>query len=83
MNANNSELIERLQKRADQIAGYIASSQRVVDLLQPEMDLFNARQGGHDTYTVRMAVDHMSSIRTQNKELADLTDAIAALRSPA
>lgn len=78
------DLEKRLLDRAAKIRGYIASSQIVVDLLQPQMALFDAREGGHDTYTVRLAVDHKSSIRTQTKEAEELeqaADTIATLRA--
>ena len=71
-------LVGRLRDRAAKIRGYIASSQLVVDYLKPEMDKFKALTG-HDIYTVRMAVDHQSSIRTQTKEAEDLEAAVAAL----
>jgi len=74
------DLVERLRERAEKIRGHIKSSQLIVDLLQPEMDKFEARTG-HDLYTVRMAVDHKSSIRTQAKELADLDETITRIKA--
>lgn len=61
-------LVGKLRERAAEVRGYIASCQIVVDLLAPEMQKFNAREAPWDVYTVRMAVDHESSIRTQAKE---------------
>ncbi len=74
------DLIERLRERAAKVRGWIASSQRVVDLLRPEMDKFDARTG-HDLYTVRMSVDHKSSIRTQTKEAEEIEAAIARIEA--
>ena len=74
-------LIERLEKRVDNIRGQLKSCERIVELLKPEMDKFDAREAPWDIYTVRMSVDHQSAIRSHNKELADLEGAIAALRA--
>lgn len=46
-------------------------------LLQPEMDKFQTRSDPHNTYIVRMYVDHLSERRTHAKEL----DALLAVRS--
>ncbi len=70
-----TDLIERLRERASTIRGYIASSQIVVDLLAPEMAKFDARTEPCDSYTVRMSVDHQSSIRRQTKEAEDYEEA--------
>ena len=75
---DKTDLIERLKARAEKIRGYIANNTRVMELLQPEMDKFDAREG-HNTYTVRIAVDHLSSNRSYTKELADWEDAAATL----
>lgn len=81
-----ADLIERLRDREKRHRECIANSQVVVDLLRPQMDMFNAREGGYNTYAVRMSVDHQSSIRTTTKEadeLRDAADAIAALTAQA
>jgi hypothetical protein len=52
----------------------MASNDRVLELMKPEMDRFEAREG-HDIYATRLAVDHLSSNRSYAKELADWTDA--------
>ena len=75
-----SDIEQRLRDRASKLHEYIKSSQIVVDLLKPQMDLFDARKGGHDTYAVRMSVDHQSSIRTQLKEIAELDEAADTIR---
>lgn len=77
--ASDLNLLEiALRSRAEKIRGYIKSSARVVELLKPEMVKFEARTG-HDVYTVRMSVDHASSIRTQTKEAEELEQAADAL----
>lgn len=78
MNALSTELsllVERLRKRIAGVESQIVNCQRIVDLMQPEMALFEAREGKHNVYAARMSVDHESSIRTLTKELADLTEA--------
>lgn len=77
--ADLNGLIERLNARAAKVRSYIASSQIVIDYLAPEMAKFDAREPPWDTYTVRMSVDHQSSIRTQTKEAEELEEAAAAL----
>ena len=69
----------RLKARAEKVQEWSTSSQRVVDLLKPEMDKFDAKEAPWDIYTVRMSVDHVSSIRTQAKEIADLAEAAAII----
>lgn len=73
-------LADKIEARAKRIRGYIASSQRVVELLAPEQAKFDARKAPWDTYTVRISVDHMSSIRTQTKEAEELEAVVIALR---
>lgn len=68
-------IVERLRRRALKLRGYIASSQRVADLLAPEMEKFRTRDEPWDTYTVRLSVDHQSSIRTQTKEAEEYDEA--------
>lgn len=79
-----TDLEQRLRARAARIRGYIESSERVVELLRPEMMKFDAREAPWDTYTVRLSVDHSSSIRTQTKEVEELeraADKLARLRA--
>lgn len=83
------DLADKLDQRADGIEKQIASCQIIIDLLKSQMDLFDDRPRvgatgdappPFDLYTVRMSVDHGSSIRTLTKELAELRYAAAALR---
>ena len=79
-----TDIVERLLTRAERLKKQNFSCQRICDLLAPEMAKFDARDAPWDTYTVRMAVDHQSSIRTQQKEIDDLTEAaneISSLRA--
>ena len=65
-------LIDDLRKRAKELRKCIANSQRIVDLLKPEMDRFDASDAPWSTYVVRMSVDHSSSIRSTTKEASEL-----------
>ena len=60
----------------------LASCERMLELLQPEWDKFEARTG-HDVYVARDYADHTSAARTHRKEIAALTDALTAMRAKA
>ena len=75
------ELIERLENRAEEDEQCAANNARVVELLDPEMKLFDAREAPWNTYVVRMAVDHRSSERRDRRYAADLREAVAILRA--
>lgn len=75
------ELVERLEKRAQEDERCAANSQIIVDLLAPQMALFTAREGVWNTYAVRMAVDHSNSVKRDGQYAADLRAAIALLKA--
>jgi hypothetical protein len=54
---------------------HLASCERMIELLQPEWDKFEAR-AGHDTYVARDYADHTSAARTHRKEIAALEAAL-------
>lgn len=74
----SDDIVERLQARITKITGYMANNDRVLELMQPELDRFKARDG-HNIYATRLAVDHQSSNRSLAKELADWTEAAATI----
>ena len=74
------ELADRLEKQAEKLRGYVQSSLRVVELLQPEMKRFDDPEGPWDTYTVRMSVDHSNSAKKDAAFADDLMQASAILR---
>lgn len=51
------EALERLMKMADSLDQSAANADRMVELLQPEFDAFEARTG-HNTYVVRVGAVH-------------------------
>ena len=76
-------LVGKLRERAAKVREWIISSQRVVDLLAPEREKFDKREAPWDTYTVRMSVDHQSSIRTQTKEVEEYEQAADLIETQA
>ena len=77
----SEELIARLRKRMEEDRQCAANSKIVADLLQPQMDAFEACDG-HNVYAVRMAVDHRNSVKRDTQYADDLEAAIALLASP-
>lgn len=75
-----SELIERLEKRAAEDEQCAANNQAVVDALEGQMKHFDARDGLHNTYAVRLAVDHRHSMKRDLQYAADLRAAIQSLK---
>lgn len=72
------EDIEVLRKLAEGARRAETGCNRVVELLAPEWELFEKRDGSHNTYASRLYADHVSSART-NKRDADALDRIIAL----
>ena len=77
------DIVERVLGYEKKRRTEIENCQIIVDLMQPQMTLFEQREG-HNLYAVRLAVDHESSIRTTTKEADTLKEAattIAQLRA--
>ncbi|UYE95909.1 hypothetical protein KNLIENLN_00097 [Sinorhizobium phage NV1.1.1] len=73
-------LIERLRKRADEDLACAANNDAVADALKPQMDRFNKLvEGEHNTYAVRMFLDHHNSAKRDRQYAADLLEAIKLL----
>lgn len=73
-------LCARLEQRAREDRTCAKNSAIVADLLQPQMDAFEARTG-HNIYAVRMAVEHRNSVKRDNQFADDLEQAASALRA--
>ena len=71
-----SDMIEKRRK-------WLASTERTIELLQPEMDRFEASEP-YDAYVARLYTDHADQARTYRKEIAALEAALlpAALSTP-
>ena len=54
--ASIPDAVARVQKHVEQLRSWVENSETVRALLQPQMALFDAREGGWNTYAVRMAV---------------------------
>jgi hypothetical protein len=80
MTTDTAALRDRLviQKMIETRQKQLASCERMLELLRPEWDKFEARIG-HDLYVTRDYADHTSAARTHRKELAALQAALAAL----
>jgi hypothetical protein len=69
---------EVLADMLDKRRKWLASCQRVIELLTPEWERFEARTG-HDVYVARFYADHASEARTHRREIEALEAALAAL----
>lgn len=67
-----------LQDMLDKRRKWLASCERTLELLQPEWERFENRDG-HDVYVARLYADHTIEARTHRKEIGALEAAIAAL----
>ena len=78
---DRKELIERLEKRAKEDESCAANNRVIAELLAPQMALFNAREAPWNTYAVRMAVDHETSAKRDERYASDLRTVIALLKT--
>lgn len=74
-----AELIGRLRNRAEEDRACARNSEVVSDLLQPQLDAFNQRDGSHNTYAVRLQLDHRNSAKRDRQYADDLEAAIRIL----
>lgn len=65
------EHLATVQKMIERRKRELASCERMIELLQPEWEKFEA-QTGHDIYVARDYADHTSAARTHRKEIAAL-----------
>ena len=72
--------MDRLTKMADQLDANATNAERMMELLQPEFDAFEARTG-HNVYVVRDYVDHMNAAKRQRQEAADIRELLAHRRA--
>lgn len=77
------ELAERLEKRASQDRSYSENNRIVAELLQPQLDRFDARNPDEpwNTYAVRMQLDHRNSAKRDAESADDLEQAASELRA--
>jgi predicted lipid-binding transport protein (Tim44 family) len=72
-----STLRERLEVRLKNLETWAKNAERMVELLRPEFDAFEARTG-HNTYVVRDYVDHQKAAREHRQEMEDIKAILAA-----
>lgn len=73
-------LAGRLLKRAELEREIAANSRVVAELLMPQREAFNERQG-HNVYAVLMQIDHQRNAEKDDAFASDLEQAAAALRA--
>lgn len=74
------EIINSMERRAETIRSAISNSRKLMEYLQPEMDMFDRREGGHNNYVVRIYLDHRNSVRDDEIELRDIEASLRALK---
>lgn len=73
-------IIKSMERRAETIRSAILNSRKLMKYLQPEMDMFDRREGNHNNYVVRIYLDHRNSVRNDEIELRDIEASLAALK---
>jgi hypothetical protein len=68
-------LSTRLREQAAHHQDWADNAQAVVEALSEQMRRFEARDGSHNVYAVRMAVDHKSGAKRDAQIAADLREA--------
>lgn len=78
-----TSLIERLKKRLDEDEPCAVNSEAVAEALSEQMRRFDERTGDHNTYAVRMHLDHRNGAKRDRQYATDLREAIALLEGNA
>jgi len=76
--AENVQIAAFLSKMIEDRKKWLKSCERMIELLQPEWDRFEARDG-HDMYVSRDYANHTSEARKHRAEIEALEVARAAL----
>ncbi len=69
-------LVTTLRSYADREREHAENNRIVAELLQPQIDIFNGREKSHNTYAVRLAVEHQSGA-ARDEAFADELDLAA------
>lgn len=70
------EALSIVEKMVERRKRELASCERMLELLQPEWDRFEAKTG-HDLYVARDYADHTSAARTHRNEIGALETLLA------
>lgn len=81
MTTTTDPLAEAFRKMINQRVEQIANCERMLELLKPEWDKFEARTG-HNVYVARDYAEHTSALRTAKRELEALEWALARPTPP-
>lgn len=73
-----SDPLEVLRDMLDRRKGELVACERMIELLQPEWDKFEARTG-HNLYVARDYADHFSAARKHRKVIDALEAGVNAL----
>lgn len=74
-----TNLIDRLRKRAEEDQTCADNSKAVFEGLSDQLRLFEEKDGKHNVYAVRIALDHRNGMERDAKYASDLREAIAEL----
>lgn len=75
---SHEALIERLRKRAAEDRECAKNNAITAALLAPQLEAFDRRDGSHNTYAVRLMLDHRNGAE-KDAQYADDLDAVIAL----
>ena len=78
-NQGAASLVERLQKRAEAARTIQANNEAVAEALKPQMDAFDRRDGSHNTFAVRLYLDHRDCAKNDAALAADWDEAASTL----
>ncbi|MGN7867739.1 hypothetical protein [Paracoccus sp. 22332] len=78
-----AELVARLRKRSKYERDIQANNVAVAELLQPQIDAFNRRDGTHNLFALRLALEHKNCAENDGKLAEDWDAAIATIEAQA
>lgn len=76
----HEQIAAGLDKMIEDRKGWLKSCERMIQLLQPEWDLFEARDGSHNLYASREYAEHTSQARKHRNEIETLEAVRAILK---
>lgn len=74
-----ADMLDRLRRRAAEDQECADNSRAVFAALGGQMRLFETRDGAHNVYAVRLALDHKHAMEREDRHAADLREAIAEI----
>lgn len=80
---DTQELIDRIKARAKAEREIQRNNETVASALAPQLEAFERRDGSHNTYALRLMLDHQSCAKRDAQLAADWDDAASTLASQA